>query len=216
MNRILIVLWSMVAIMLVFLASMVVVRKDADDSETGYKTESRAFNGESRRRVADVAGRPDVDNRAVASAESSSERNEEDVPGPDEPPPLTQAEIDYEEWEKLFDRLVKYQDDRGEAPSQKQIADFKSAFDKLSDDVKLENIPHAQNLFSDLSIGYLTAILYDVNEPKDVLESIFHDILNRPEELKMPIIRKIVADEKHPLSEDALDILVITEDPSVK
>ena len=59
-------------------------------------------------------------------------------------------------------------------------------------------------------------ILFDTKEPKDVLSSIYYDLLNRPEELKMPIIRKLAADKNHPLSEEALDLLVMVDDPAIK
>ena len=129
--------------------------------------------------------------------------------------PKTELEIAYEEWEKVFDRLVKLQNE-GNKPTSNQIADFKAAFDKLSDEVKLENIPHAQNLFTDASIDYLTVILFDTKEPKDVLSSIYYDLLNRPEELKMPIIRKLAADKSHPLSDEALDLLIMVEDSAIR
>jgi hypothetical protein len=45
---------------------------------------------------------------------------------------------------------------------------------------------------------------------------VFYDLLNRPEELKMPIIRKLAADKCHPLSEEALDLLIMVEDPAIK
>ena len=130
-------------------------------------------------------------------------------------PPKTDAEVAYEEWEKVFDGLVKLQNE-GNRPSAKQVADFKAAFDKLLDEVKLENIPHAQNLFTDASIDYLTVVLFDTKEPKDVLSSIYYDLLNRPEELKMPIIRKLASDKSHPLSEEAFDLLVMLDDPAIK
>ena len=114
----------------------------------------------------------------------------------------------------MFDGLVKLQNE-GNKPTAKQVADFKAVFDKLSDEVKLENIPHAQNLFTDASIDYLTVILYDTKEPKDVLSSIYYDLLNRPEELKMPIIRKLAADKTHPLSSEVLELLVMVDDPAI-
>ena len=77
--------------------------------------------------------------------------------------------------------------------------------------MKIENIHHAQNLFTDISIAYLTEILYDVNEPEDVLSSLYYDILNRAEELKMPIVRKLADDESHPLYNEAKDLLKMVE-----
>ena len=155
----------------------------------------------------------DVVNKSVLT-QTKEEREAEEISETNEEP-KSEAEINYEEWEKVFDGLVKLQNE-GNKPTTKQVAGFKAAFDKLSDEVKPENIPHAQNLFTDASIEYLTVILFDTKEPKDVLSSIYYDLLNRPKELKMPIIRKLAADKSHPLSEDVFDLLVMVDDLAIK
>jgi hypothetical protein len=151
----------------------------------------------------------------VKAAEQEIHSSKDIIEDGDNDPPKNESEIVYEVWEKLFEGLVKLQNE-GKRPTTKQVADFKVAFDRQSDEVKLENIPHAQNLFTDASIEYLTVILFDTQEPKDVLASIYYDLLNRPEELKMPIIRKLAADKSHPLSEEAFDLLVMVDDPASK
>ena len=94
---------------------------------------------------------------AAKSVDTEAQIVEDVIQECDNSPLKTESEIVYEEWEKVFDGLVKLQNE-GNKPTTKQVADFKAAFDKLSDEVKLENIPHAQNLFTDASIEYLTVI----------------------------------------------------------
>ena len=211
-NRFFTIFWVSFAMMLALIVGVIVYDFCSEDEvETEILQEGRVVE-KKRRKIKQVgrigsAAKP-VDTEAqlveyVVEGESDNESSE------------TVSVIAYEEWERIFDGLVKLQNE-GKRPAAKQVADFKAAFDKLSDEVKLENIPHAQNLFSDASIEYLTVILFDTKEPKDVLSSIYYDLLNRPEELKMPIIRKLAADKSHPLSEEAFDLLVMVDDPAIK
>lgn len=203
-------MWVFIAITLTLLVGVIV--RDFFFVEVAEESAEEIFPRKKQAKKKVFAAATDKSVSAVSQmkvaygAEEISETNEE---------PKFEAEINYEEWEEVFDGLVKLQNE-GNKPSVKQVADFKAAFDKLSDEVKLENIPHAQNLFTDASIDYLTVILFDTKEPKDVLSSIYYDLLNRPEELKMPIIRKLAADKNHPLSEDAFDLLVMVDDQAIR
>jgi hypothetical protein len=180
-----------------------------DEGELGVLQEERI--AEKKRRKIKQVRTIDSETKPI---ETEAQLVEDVVGEGDDEPQKTESEIAYEEWEKIFDGLVKLQNE-GKRPTAKQVADFKAAFDKLSDEVKLENIPHAQNLFTDASIEYLTAILFDTKESEDVLSSIYYDLLNRPEALKMPIIRKLAADKSHPLSEEAFDLLVMVDDLAI-
>jgi hypothetical protein len=210
MDHLLKFMWVFIAITLTLLVG--VIARDLFFVEVAEESAEEIFPRKKQAKKKVSAAATDKSVSAVSQmkvayeAEEISETNEE---------PKSEAEINYEEWEKVFDGLVKLQNE-GKRPTTKQVADFKAAFDRLSDEVKLENIPHAQNLFTDASIEYLTVILFDTKEPKDVLSSIYYDLLNRPEELKMPIIRKLAADENHPLSDEALDLLVMVDDPAIK
>ena len=112
---------------------------------------------------------------------------------------LTPQEFALSAWEKAFDGFVKQQEDEKWKPSEADIAKFKALFDEMDAEQRLEQVPHAQNLFSDASFGFLKAILMDPSEPQDVLESIYHDLLNRPEELKYPVLREVHKVKNHPL-----------------
>ena len=212
MNRLFTFLWISFAMMLTIVVGVIAVDVYSEDEAESVVSQGEKISKKKLRRIRQVK-RSEPETRIAETRARMPEAVTEEE-GDDEPP-KTDAEVAYEEWEKLFDGLVKLQNE-GKRPTTKQVADFKAAFDKLSDEVKLENIPHAQNLFTDASIEYLTVILFDTKEPKDVLSSIYYDLLNRPEELKMPIIRKLAADKSHPLSEEAFDLLVMVDDPAIK
>ena len=211
-NRFFTIFWVSFAMMLALIVGVIVYDFCSEDEVESEILQEEIVAEKKRRKIKQVgrigsAAKP-VDTEAqlveyVVEGESDNESSK------------TVSVMAYEEWEKIFDGLVKLQNE-GKSPTAKQVADFKAAFDRLSDEVKLENIPHAQNLFTDASIEYLTVILFDTKEPKDVLSSIYYDLLNRPEELKMPIIRKLAADKSHPLSDEALDLLVMVDDPAIK
>jgi hypothetical protein len=210
MNRLFTILWGALAMMLAIIVGVIVYDFCSEDEVESEILQEEIVAEKKRRKIRSVEN---IDFK-VKAAEQEIHSSKDSIEDSDNEQPKTELEIAYEEWEKVFDGLVKLQNE-GNKPTSNQIADFKAAFDKLSDEVKLENIPHAQNLFTDASIEYLTVILFDTKEPKDVLSSIYYDLLNRPEELKMPIIRKLAADKNHPLSEEALDLLVMVDDPAI-
>ena len=114
------------------------------------------------------------------------------------------------DWETIIDRL--YNAGPEYVPTAKEVKDFKAIFDRLDVEQKLEHIPAAQNLLSDAAFGCLETILMDVAEPEDVLSSVYHDMLNRAEELKMPLLRKIAADKRHPMATEAAELLEVIEE----
>ena len=211
-NRFFTILWVSFAVMLALIVGIIAYDFCLEDEgELGVLQEERIAE-KKRRKIKQVRT---IDSETKPIETEAQIVEDVFVEDGDNEPLKTESEIVYEEWEKVFDGLVKLQNE-GKRPTTKQVADFKVAFDKLSDETKVENIPHAQNLFTDDSIEYLTVILFDTKEPTDVLSSIYHDLLNRPEELKMPIIRKLAADKNHPLSEEAFDLLVMVDDPVIK
>ena len=210
-NRFFTIFWVSFAMMFALIVGVIVYDFCSEDEVESEILQEEIVAEKKRRKIKQVERIGSAAKSVDAEAQIVEDVIEE---GGDNEQPKTESEIAYEEWEKVFDGLVKRQNE-GKRPTAKQVDDFKAAFDKLSDEVKLESIPHAQNLFTDASIDYLTVILFDTKEPKDVLSSIYYDLLNRPEELKMPIIRKLAADKSHPLSEEAFDLLVMVDDPAI-
>lgn len=211
MNRLFIILWISLAMTLTLIVSIIVYDFCAED-EVGVVKSQEIYGANKKQRKIRLVENIDSE---VGAVEQEIPSSKDIVEESHNVPSKTASEIAYEEWEKIFDGLVKFQNE-GNKPTTKQVVDFKAAFDKLSDEVKLENIPHAQNLFTDASIECLTVILFDTKQPKDVLSSIYYDLLNRSEELKMPIIRKLAADKNHLLSEEAFDLLVMVDDPAIR
>lgn len=212
MSRLFVIFWITFAVMLAIIVGIIACDFYCEDEVASVALQEGSVIQRRQRKIRKTQ-RFESETQIVEAKERLLD-DVQDEEGDNEPP-KTDAEVAYEAWSKLFDGLVKLQNE-GNKPTTKQVADFKTAFDKLSDEVKIENIPHAQNLFTDASIEYLTVILFDTKEPKDVLSSIYYDLLNRPEELKMPIICKLAADKNHPLSEEALDLLVMVDDPVIK
>ena len=139
-------------------------------------------------------------------ASRADEVNEE----PESEPP-SEEEVLVNNWNAAVEKLTKLQEAERK-PSAAVVREFKRVFDALSEAQKVEHIPEAQNLLSDDAIDCLAAIFFDKAEPEDVLSSIYHDLLNRPEEVKMPILKKIADATDHPLSEEVADFLANLED----
>lgn len=87
------------------------------------------------------------------------------------------------------------------------VAAFKAMFDALDADEKDSYAHHAANLVPDENIACLKAILMDALEPQEVLETIYYDLLNRPEEVKTPILREVAEVENHPLREEVRELI---------
>ena len=49
------------------------------------------------------------------------------------------------------------------------------------------------------------------DEPEEVLSSVFHDICNRDESIKLPIFKAIANLKAHPMADDAKEILAVYE-----
>jgi hypothetical protein len=82
----------------------------------------------------------------------------------------------------------------------------------LAPDAKLENINHAVNLLPDETVSVLNGILLDAAQPAEVLGVIFHDLLNRDEAIKNPMMEEIVKNRKHPMYVESARILDIVKD----
>lgn len=127
-----------------------------------------------------------------------------------------EAEIALANWEAIIDRL--YEQDE-EVNIKRDAPLVKAAFAKLSKEVQEEEIHYALNLLSDEQFPVLYPILFDKTQSEDVLEAIFDDALNRPEEIKNPLMQTLRKDRKHPMyfeSARILDAMGMDEDETAK
>lgn len=122
------------------------------------------------------------------------------------PQGLTPGEQAVAEWERVVDGAIA----ETNTPVEIRAHAVKEAFDKISEDAREENIRRLLNLTPNDQFGLVNEILFDKSYSENVLDAIFSDALNRPEAIKVPIMRKLVLDKKHPMFFQSARILDVT------
>ena len=79
-----------------------------------------------------------------------------------------------------------------------EVENFHRQFKKIPDSRKEECLQRALNLLPDENIMLLAGILTDKEQPREYLELVFNDILNRDESVKIPLLELIYKDKEHP------------------
>ena len=133
---------------------------------------------------------------------------------PTEEEPQTAAEKREAEEEKLveaFDNLT----DKWMKPSAKGVAmadidNFAKSFRKIPKERRDECIHRALNLVPDENVMLLVGVLMDKSVDKEIIETVYNDILNRDEDVKKPILQEIFKDKSHPCWTDTAWILDVT------
>lgn len=110
-------------------------------------------------------------------------------------------------WEKQIDDVIE----RTNVPVKDQARRVKEAFQKLAKDDQVECIHYGLNLLPDDRFAVLNDLLYDKNEDPEVLDAIFSDALNRPEEIKLPLLKALRKNREHPMFFEAARILDVIE-----
>ena len=111
-------------------------------------------------------------------------------------------------WEGLVDAAEEFT-----APPTVEMAEtFKRAFDAMTPENKAENITYALHMLPDSQFSSLYLILFNKDEDPDILDEIFSDALNREDEIKLPLLKKIREDKEHPMWEEADRILEVILD----
>ena len=110
-----------------------------------------------------------------------------------------------------FDALVDgWMEARPAGVSIKDVEDFQKALARVPDESRDECLHRALNLIPDENALLLAGVLLDKSFGKDVLEAVFNDILNRDEQVKLPLLKSIHKDRAHPCWADAAWILDVT------
>ena len=111
----------------------------------------------------------------------------------------TDAQSGGDEAVETFDALVDgWMDPAPGGISIDDMEKFAKAFSRLPEERKDEEIHRALNLLPDENVFLLAAILFDKKQSAEIVDTVFSDILNRPEEVKNPILDKILLDRNHP------------------
>ena len=148
--------------------------------------------------------------------DSVSSRPDEPSEGEDETEsePLTEEEKREAAEEKLveaFDSLTDAWMEPGKnGVTMSDVAKFAEAFRKIPEARQDECIHRALNLVPDENVMLLAGVLMDKSMDKEIVETVYNDILNRDEDVKKPILQQIFKDKAHPCWADTAWILDVT------
>ena len=173
--------------------------------------------GKSASRIAEVVPskgssvQPERSGQETASP--ASEKEEEDAVA-SESVPQTEEEKREAEEEKLvndFDDLTdKWQEPSAGGVTMSDIDDFAKSFRKIPKNRQDECIHRALNLIPDENVMLLAGVLMDKSMDKEIVETVYNDVLNRDEDVKKPVLQQIFKDKTHPCWADTAWILDVT------
>lgn len=127
---------------------------------------------------------------------------------------LTEDEKGEAEREKRvedFDNLTdKWMEPSSKGVSMEDIDRFAKLFRQVPKDRQDECIHRALNLIPDENVMLLAGVLMDKSMDKEIIETVYSDVLNRDELVKKPILLEIFKDKSHPCWADTAWILDVT------
>lgn len=204
------VLLAAVVVLIVCVA--VFVGRRASSSSSAEQSERAADS----KALIPNAARP-IDQHAVSrneeteGGEDSAGKKEADAA---EEAPQTEEEKREAEAEKkvdAFDNLTdKWMEPSAKGVTMADVDNFAKVFRRVPKDRRDECIHRALNLIPDENVMLLAGVLMDKTMDKEIVETIYNDILNRDEDVKKPILREIFKDKSHPCWADTAWILDVT------
>ena len=159
---------------------------------------------------------PSAGRDVIGVPKSQEDADSPDRDSEDEAEPLSEEEKREAEQERLveaFDGLT----DRWMEPSPKGVTmsdvdNFAKAFRMIPKERQDECIHRALNLIPDENVMLLAGVLMDKEMDKEIVETVYNDILNRDEDVKKPILQQIFRDKEHPCWADTAWILDVTDE----
>ena len=138
----------------------------------------------------------------------------EDDSAVEEPEPQTDEERREAEEEALvdaFDDLTdKWMEPSSKGVTMADVNGFVKSFRKIPQTRQDECVHRALNLIPDENVMLLAGVLMDKTMNKEIVETVYNDILNRDEDVKKPILQEIFKDKSHPCWADTAWILDVT------
>ena len=206
-------LWLVLAAVAVaaVIAVLLLTRQDAAptvDARDAAVEESEAVEGRQDAVVEETAERSET-----AEGHDSTEANEPEESDSEEEPQTEEEKREAEE-EKLveaFDDLTdKWQEPSAKGVTMADIDNFAASFRKIPKARQDECIHRALNLIPDENVMLLAGVLMDKTMDKEIVETVYNDVLNRDEDVKKPILQQIFKDKTHPCWADTAWILDVT------
>ena len=155
-----------------------------------------------------------VPSKGVAdSSERSGQETASPLVGQPEPEseeePLTEEEKLVNDFDDLTD---KWQEPSKSGVTLADVDNFGKAFRRIPKARQDECVHRALNLIPDENVMLLAGILMDKAMDKEIVETVYNDILNRDEDVKKPILQQIFKDKTHPCWADTAWILDVTDE----
>ena len=153
-------------------------------------------------------------NGSKAAAEEAQTEPAEEPETEPAAEPQTEEEKREAEDEKLvnaFDGLTdKWMEPASRGVTMTDVDDFAKAFRRIPKARQDECVHRALNLIPDENVMLLAGILMDKSMDREIVETVYNDILNRDEDVKKPILQQIFKDKSHPCWADTAWILDVT------
>jgi len=105
-------------------------------------------------------------------------------------------------WEDRLDELLT-----NDADNTTTVRGLVSSMRGLPPEAQEEFVAHAVNLCEDEQFDLLANIYFETATPSEVKETIFNDVLNRPDEIKLPLLAKTLRNPTHPMAGESKEIL---------
>jgi len=106
------------------------------------------------------------------------------------------------DWENKLDEILEMEAD--ETTVARRLV---AAMRGLPVEAQTEFLEHALNLYEDENFQELQAVYLNAQTSPEVVEVIFDDMLNRPEEVKLPLLAQTMRLPRHPMAEESREIL---------
>lgn len=150
--------------------------------------------------------------RAAKPAAEAPEAPQAEEPAAESPTEEERREEAEEKLVEAFDALTdRWMETEGRKPAtMDDVMKFNEAFRQVPAARRDECLHRALNLIPDENVMLLAGILLDKSYEKETLETVFNDVLNRDESVKMPILREVFKDKTHPCWADTAWIFDVT------
>jgi hypothetical protein len=106
------------------------------------------------------------------------------------------------EWEDRLDGILST-----DGNDELAVNQLLAALPSLPLEAKEEYVGHALNLCADEDYAKIEQVYLAGDTPPEVSEGIFDDVLNRPDEVKLPLLAKTLRNPAHPMASEAREIL---------
>lgn len=139
---------------------------------------------------------------AAAAAATTSADPGSAITATSDPLGLAAAPSHVVAWEDRLDQLLTAETDTATT-----VRGLVSSMRQLPPEAQEQYAAHAVNLCGDEQFALLGEIYLNARTPQVVTETIFSDLLNRPDEIKLPLLAKTLRNAAHPMAGKAEEVL---------